>query len=162
MTNLFTLGGDFYLNGRTYSLNVWGCVVLMLLSAVCGAATDLAFDARGYFWQVGWGARCVERGVLAEAWISYMQRLLKAFPSMAAGLTLCCAACCLWGPWLLLRRSSTAYSPRATRCTCGARWTRSRSTPATASASASSPWWVRCPGSLPRALQRITPPCTPR
>ncbi|EFN52092.1 hypothetical protein CHLNCDRAFT_32701 [Chlorella variabilis] len=52
LTNLFTLGGDYILHGRTYKLNVWGCVALMLLSAICGAATDLAFNAAGYFWQI--------------------------------------------------------------------------------------------------------------
>lgn len=52
LTNFFTLGGDFFLYGRTYKLNVWGCVALMALSALCGAVTDLAFDARGYFWQM--------------------------------------------------------------------------------------------------------------
>lgn len=52
LTNLFTLGGDYFLYGRTYKLNVWGCVGLMIVSALCGAATDLAFDAKGYFWQI--------------------------------------------------------------------------------------------------------------
>lgn len=52
LTNLFTLGGDYLLYGRVYKLNVWGCVALMLVSAVCGAATDLSFSARGYFWQI--------------------------------------------------------------------------------------------------------------
>lgn len=52
LTNFFTLGGDYFLYGRTYKLNVWGCVALMALSALCGAVTDLAFDARGYFWQM--------------------------------------------------------------------------------------------------------------
>lgn len=52
LTNLFTLGGDYFLYGRTYKLNVWGCVGLMILSALCGAATDLAFNAAGYFWQI--------------------------------------------------------------------------------------------------------------
>ena len=32
--------------------NVWACVALMLVSAVCGAATDLSFSAAGYFWQI--------------------------------------------------------------------------------------------------------------
>ncbi|PSC73311.1 GDP-mannose transporter GONST1 [Micractinium conductrix] len=52
LTNLFVLSGDYFLYGRTYKLNVWGCVGLMMLSAVCGAATDLAFNAIGYFWQI--------------------------------------------------------------------------------------------------------------
>lgn len=52
LTNFFTLGGDYLLYGRTYKLNVWGCVALMALSALCGAVTDLAFDARGYLWQM--------------------------------------------------------------------------------------------------------------
>ncbi len=79
LTNFFTLGGDYFLYGRTYKLNVWGCVALMALSALCGAVTDLAFDARGYFWQMvnclftagallcvlgwpGWHARWSARG----------------------------------------------------------------------------------------------------
>lgn len=52
LTNIFTLGGDRLFYGRTYKLNVWGCVALMLLSAVSGAATDLSFSAVGYFWQI--------------------------------------------------------------------------------------------------------------
>lgn len=52
LTNLFTLCGDYLLYGRTYRLNVWGCVALMMLSALCGAITDLSFSAAGYFWQV--------------------------------------------------------------------------------------------------------------
>lgn len=52
LTNLFVLSGDYFIYGRTYKLNVWGCVGLMTLSAVCGAATDLAFSATGYFWQI--------------------------------------------------------------------------------------------------------------
>ena len=52
LTNLFTLCGDYLLYGRTYRLNVWGCVALMMMSALCGAITDLSFSAAGYFWQV--------------------------------------------------------------------------------------------------------------
>lgn len=52
LTNLFTLGGDYALYGRTYKANVWACVGLMLLSAICGGATDLSFNAVGYGWQV--------------------------------------------------------------------------------------------------------------
>ncbi|EFN57445.1 hypothetical protein CHLNCDRAFT_20838 [Chlorella variabilis] len=52
LTNLFVLGGDYLLYNRTYKLNVWGCVALMLLAAICGAATDLVFDALGYLWQI--------------------------------------------------------------------------------------------------------------
>lgn len=52
LTNLFTLGGDYALYGRTYKANVWACVGLMLLSAICGGVTDLSFSAIGYFWQV--------------------------------------------------------------------------------------------------------------
>lgn len=52
LTNLFTLGGDYALYGRRYKANVWACVGLMLLSAVCGGATDLSFNAVGYGWQV--------------------------------------------------------------------------------------------------------------
>lgn len=52
LTNIFTLAGDYYFYGRSYNWGVWGCMVLMIMSALCGAATDLTFDLRGYFWQV--------------------------------------------------------------------------------------------------------------
>ena len=53
LSNLFTLCGDYYFFGRTYKANVWACVALMMLSAICGGITDLSFDATGYCWQVG-------------------------------------------------------------------------------------------------------------
>lgn len=31
---------------------VWGTLALMTLSAVCGAATDLSFNMKGYLWQI--------------------------------------------------------------------------------------------------------------
>ncbi|GAB4820036.1 hypothetical protein N2152v2_007082 [Parachlorella kessleri] len=52
LSNLFTIGGDYYFYGRTYSLGVWACMGLMVLSAVCGGATDLTFNLWGYIWQV--------------------------------------------------------------------------------------------------------------
>ena len=52
LTNLITIGGDYIFYGRVYSVGVWICILLMLVSAFCGALTDLTFDARGYFWQI--------------------------------------------------------------------------------------------------------------
>lgn len=31
---------------------VWATLALMTLSAVCGAATDLSFNLKGYIWQI--------------------------------------------------------------------------------------------------------------
>ena len=44
MTNLFTICGDYLLYGKTYGVGVWLTLALMTVSAVCGAATDLAFS----------------------------------------------------------------------------------------------------------------------
>lgn len=52
LTNLFTLAGDYWLHGTRYGAGVHACMALMTLSALCGAATDLTFDARGYAWQL--------------------------------------------------------------------------------------------------------------
>ena len=52
LTNLFTISGDYFLYGKTYNVGVWVSLGLMLLSALCGAATDLAFSLSGYLWQL--------------------------------------------------------------------------------------------------------------
>jgi GDP-mannose transporter len=52
LTNLFTIGGDWYFFQRQYGAGVWACMGLMLVSALCGAATDLTFNAAGYAWQI--------------------------------------------------------------------------------------------------------------
>jgi GDP-mannose transporter len=52
LTNLFTIGGDYFFYGRSYGTAIWACMGLMLLSALCGAFTDLTFNATGYFWQL--------------------------------------------------------------------------------------------------------------
>lgn len=52
LTNIITAAGDYYFYKRTYNAGVWACMALMVLSAFCGAATDLTFNGRGYFWQL--------------------------------------------------------------------------------------------------------------
>jgi len=52
LTNLFTIAGDYAFYKRSYGIGVWACMGLMLLSALCGAATDLSFNAAGYIWQM--------------------------------------------------------------------------------------------------------------
>jgi len=52
LTNLFTIGGDFLLYRKTYGAAVWCTLALMGVSAVCASATDLAFDLKGYMWQL--------------------------------------------------------------------------------------------------------------
>ena len=44
LTNLFTIGGDYVYFGKVYGSGVWLTLALMTLSAICGAATDLAFS----------------------------------------------------------------------------------------------------------------------
>ena len=46
LTNLFTIGGDYLYFGKVYGSGVWLTLALMTLSAVCGAATDLAFSLK--------------------------------------------------------------------------------------------------------------------
>eukprot|EP00270_Netrium_digitus_P000195 TRINITY_DN10200_c0_g1_i1.p1 TRINITY_DN10200_c0_g1~~TRINITY_DN10200_c0_g1_i1.p1 ORF type:complete len:419 (-),score=108.92 TRINITY_DN10200_c0_g1_i1:74-1330(-) len=50
-TNLITAVGEMYLFKKRHSLRVWGCMFLMIISALCGGATDLSFHALGYTWQ---------------------------------------------------------------------------------------------------------------
>ncbi|DBB06525.1 hypothetical protein WJX77_006771 [Trebouxia sp. C0004] len=52
LTNLFVIGGDYFLYGKSYGSAVWLTLALMMTSAVCGAATDLAFNLTGYLWQL--------------------------------------------------------------------------------------------------------------
>ena len=44
LTNLFTISGDYLFFGKVYGTGVWLPLALMAISAVCGAATDLAFS----------------------------------------------------------------------------------------------------------------------
>ena len=44
LSNLLTVGGDYLYFGKVYGASVWLTLALMTLSAVCGAATDLAFS----------------------------------------------------------------------------------------------------------------------
>ena len=52
LTNLFVIGGDYFFYQKTYGGAVWLTLALMGASAVCGAATDLAFSLTGYLWQL--------------------------------------------------------------------------------------------------------------
>ena len=52
LTNLITISGDYVFYGRTYGCALWSAMGLVVLSAICGAATDLAFNAYGYIWQL--------------------------------------------------------------------------------------------------------------
>lgn len=52
LTNFLVIFGDLYFFNKRYSMGVWATLFLMLASALCSAATDLAFDAAGYAWQM--------------------------------------------------------------------------------------------------------------
>ena len=52
LTNFLVIFGDLLIFKKRYSSGVWATLVLMLISALCSAATDLAFDASGYTWQM--------------------------------------------------------------------------------------------------------------
>eukprot|EP00877_Chromochloris_zofingiensis_P006086 jgi/Chrzof1/1730/Cz10g18260.t1 len=52
VSNFVTAICDVTIYKKTYSLQVWGCLGLMLLSAIVGAYTDVSFTFRGYMWQI--------------------------------------------------------------------------------------------------------------
>lgn len=52
VSNFVTAVCDVTIYGKKYSVQVWGTLGLMLLSAMVGAYTDLSFNWRGYGWQI--------------------------------------------------------------------------------------------------------------
>jgi len=67
LTNWMVIAGDYYFFDKRYGAGVWLTLVLMLVSALCSAATDLAFHPVGYAWQMvnnaftvgGWVGGCI-------------------------------------------------------------------------------------------------------
>jgi GDP-mannose transporter len=74
VSNFITALCDVYLFKKSYSLQVWACLGLMLLSAVIGAATDTSFNWGGYGWQV---ANCVFTSAYALYLRSAMDRVAE-------------------------------------------------------------------------------------
>ncbi len=56
VSNFITASCDVVIFKKSYSIEIWGSLVLMLVSAVTGAATDSNFSWHGYSWQI---ANCV-------------------------------------------------------------------------------------------------------
>lgn len=52
ITNLITAVGEVYLFSKRHNNKVWGSLLLMVVSAVCGGFTDLSFHRTGYAWQI--------------------------------------------------------------------------------------------------------------
>ena len=52
LTNFIVIVGDWVFFKKRYGTGVWFSLVLMAVSALCGAITDLSFVASGYTWQL--------------------------------------------------------------------------------------------------------------
>eukprot|EP00803_Ostreobium_quekettii_P002137 evm.model.scf_577EXC.11 EVM.evm.TU.scf_577EXC.11 scf_577EXC:75761-76822(-) len=52
LTNFVVILGDLVFFKKRYGAMVWGSLVLMFVSALAGAITDLSFNATGYAWQI--------------------------------------------------------------------------------------------------------------
>ncbi|XP_012571887.1 GDP-mannose transporter GONST1 [Cicer arietinum] len=51
VTNVITAVGEMYLFKKQHEGRVWAALFLMIISAITGGITDLAFNATGYVWQ---------------------------------------------------------------------------------------------------------------
>ena len=77
---------------------MWATLVLMAVSALCGAATDIHFDGKGYTWQL---VNCLFtaayaltlRNVMDKASFCDMQCLTPACKSAHEQLCFSCATC---------------------------------------------------------------------
>lgn len=74
LTNLFTIGGDYLFHGRTYGLPVWASLTLIIISALCGAATDMTFTVSGYAWQL---SNCVVTAAYSLSLRAAMDTVVK-------------------------------------------------------------------------------------
>ncbi|XP_020696091.1 GDP-mannose transporter GONST1 isoform X6 [Dendrobium catenatum] len=52
VANVMTAIGETYLFKKHHGIKVWTALVLMIISAISGGATDLSFHAVGYSWQI--------------------------------------------------------------------------------------------------------------
>ncbi|KAG0452523.1 hypothetical protein HPP92_024904 [Vanilla planifolia] len=52
IANVMTAIGETYLFEKHHGIKVWAALLLMIVSAISGGATDLSFHAVGYSWQI--------------------------------------------------------------------------------------------------------------
>lgn len=52
VTNVITAVGEMYLFNKHHDNRVWAALFLMIISAISGGITDIAFHAVGYTWQI--------------------------------------------------------------------------------------------------------------
>jgi len=74
-TNLLVVFGDIVFFQRKQPTLVWVSLGLIILSALCGAATDLSFHSQGYFWQL---LNCV----FTAAYSLYMRGVMNKVSSV--------------------------------------------------------------------------------
>ncbi|GLC39366.1 hypothetical protein PLESTB_000892400 [Pleodorina starrii] len=74
LSNVVTALGDVFIFKRSYGWQVWGCLGLMLVSAVTGASTDVNFSWTGYSWQI---ANCIFTSAYALYLRSVMDKVTE-------------------------------------------------------------------------------------
>lgn len=73
LSNFATAIGDLVIYNKRYSLQVWICLGLMMLSAFVGAGTDARFSWTGYTWQA---LNCV----FTSAYALYLRNVMDKVP----------------------------------------------------------------------------------
>eukprot|EP00198_Chlamydomonas_reinhardtii_P001783 XP_001691119.1 GDP-Mannose transporter, golgi apparatus [Chlamydomonas reinhardtii] len=158
LSNVVTACGDVFIYKRTYTWQVWGCLGLMLVSAVAGASTDSRFTWLGYSWQI---ANCFFTSAYALYLRSVMDKVAehttnkqKWTSSAWCTTTTCCPSRPSWwrcGTSASSRGCSTSR-PCATPTSCSCQPWAASSASASASAACgtcprppppSTRWWAR-------------------
>jgi len=74
VSNFITAICDVTIYGKSYPAGVWACLLLMLVSAMVGAYTDMNFNWNGYGWQI---ANCLFTSAYALHLRSVMDKVAE-------------------------------------------------------------------------------------
>lgn len=75
LSNLLIIVGDFVFFQRTYTWQVWICLLFMVVSVFTGSMTDINFSLRGYAWQM-------VNNVFTAGYALYLSRVTEKVSSL--------------------------------------------------------------------------------